>query len=80
MRSPDLRVFCRQPQPVRFFWRWDMQADGNLKRRICPFISSGQFVQYCRGAGCNAAKPMFIEGETSWYCELIEHQTEFEND
>ena len=49
-----------------------LHADGNLKRRICPFISSGQFVQFCKGAACNAAKPCLIEEDTIWVCSLIE--------
>ena len=48
-------------------------ADGNLRHRICPFISSGQYVMYCRGAGCNAARPVLLDGDvTIWICVLIE--------
>ncbi|NLV26861.1 MAG: hypothetical protein GXY48_06815 [Methanomicrobiales archaeon] len=47
-------------------------ADAQLRRRICPFISSGQFIVYCRGSGCNGARPVLIEEDTFWVCVLIE--------
>ncbi|PWR75345.1 hypothetical protein ACKUB1_09755 [Methanospirillum stamsii] len=48
-------------------------ADESIKRRICPFISSGQFIVYCRGVHCNAARPVRLDdGETIWVCILIE--------
>lgn len=51
-------------------------TDASLKRRICPIISSGQYLQYCKGAGCNAAKPELVDEETVWYCSLIEKREE----
>lgn len=48
-------------------------VDENIRRRICPFISSGQNLVYCRGAACNAARPVQIDEETTlWVCLLIE--------
>lgn len=51
-------------------------TDASLKRRICPIISSGQYLQYCKGMGCNAAKPDRVDGETVWYCSLIDPERE----
>lgn len=46
-------------------------TDGTMKRRICPIISSGKYLQYCKGAGCNAARARVIDGFPIWYCALI---------
>ncbi|MGV8108978.1 hypothetical protein [Methanospirillum sp.] len=51
-------------------------ADGSMKKRICPIISSGQYLQYCKGIGCNAARPDLINEETVWYCSLIDSKRE----
>ena len=51
-------------------------SDASMKRRICPIISSGQYLQYCKGMGCNAAKPDLVDGESVWYCSLIEPDRE----
>lgn len=55
-------------------------VDGSMKRRVCPIISSGQFLQYCKGIGCNAAKPDLVDGVTVWYCSLIEPERGEYND
>lgn len=48
-------------------------AEANMRRRVCPFISSGQFIVFCRGSGCNAARPVRLDdGDTIWVCILIE--------
>lgn len=46
--------------------------DVNMKRRICPIISSGQYLQYCKGVACNAARPELVDDETVWYCSMID--------
>lgn len=43
-----------------------------LRRRICPFISCGTTLVYCKGTGCNACKPVFVEDGTVWICALID--------
>lgn len=55
-------------------------ADASMKRRVCPIISSGQYLQYCKGVGCNAARPDLVDGETVWYCSLIEPDRGYVND
>ena len=55
-------------------------ADGSMKKRICPIISSGQYLQYCKGIGCNAARPDLVDGETIWYCSLIDPKREESDD
>lgn len=48
-----------------------MVPDWHIKRRICPFISSGEHIQYCKGAACNAAQPVLVDGSAYWVCSLI---------
>ncbi len=43
-----------------------------LRRRICPFISSGQDMVYCKGTGCNACKPILTDDGKIWVCALID--------
>lgn len=47
----------------------------NLKRRICPFISSGEVIVRCKGTQCNACRPVLLEdGEPVWVCAMIERE------
>ncbi len=48
------------------------EACSELRRRICPFISCGDQMVYCRGANCNACRPVPVEEGTVWVCTLIE--------
>lgn len=43
-----------------------------LRRRICPFISCGEQLVYCRGATCSACRPVPVEEGTFWVCALID--------
>jgi hypothetical protein len=43
-----------------------------LRRRICPFISSGEVIVRCKGIQCNACRPVPIEEGTVWVCALID--------
>ena len=43
-----------------------------LKRRICPIISSGEVIVRCKGNQCNACRPVFVEEEPVWVCALID--------
>lgn len=45
-----------------------------LRRRICPFISCGEQLVYCKGTQCNACKPIPIEEGTVWVCILIDRE------
>jgi len=49
-----------------------MDPCAELKRRICPFISSGEVIVRCKGTQCNACRPVFVEEETVWVCALID--------
>ena len=43
-----------------------------LRRRICPFISSGEAIVRCKGVQCNACRPVPVEEGTVWVCALID--------
>ena len=56
------------------------RSDSTIRQRICPFISSGQFVHYCKGSGCVAAQPVLLDDKlTSWVCSRLE-KTESEDE
>jgi len=46
----------------------------SLRRRICPFISSGDVIVRCKGKECNACRPVLIEEGTIWVCALIDRE------
>ena len=49
-----------------------------MRRKICPFISFGETIVRCKGADCNACRPVPWEDKTIWVCALIDK--DFGND
>ena len=43
-----------------------------LRRRIGPFISSGENIVLYKGMECNVCKPVPLEERTVWVCILID--------
>jgi len=52
---------------------WHELADGTMQeRKICPIMSEPTGIVLCQGSNCAAANCRRLDGETIWFCELIE--------
>jgi hypothetical protein len=43
-----------------------------IGQKICPIMSEPRGMVLCQGRNCTAACPRSIDGETYWFCEIIE--------
>ena len=52
-------------------WR-ELPGNRMTDRKICPVMSDSRGVVMCQGMQCAAAYTRQLQGETRWYCIMVD--------